>query len=122
MLQGVLIAESLREGTELADVPLTVNKITRLAVETTAPGQPRTWTLLTFTAPESNAARLAEQLAASLSATGGWYVDFHTHADSFVVFPARIFRHPRGDADGRRRAQEHGRQMGIPEAQLDWKD
>ncbi|MEY9956770.1 hypothetical protein [Streptacidiphilus sp. MAP5-52] len=122
MLQGVLIAESLREGTELADVPLTVIKITRLAVDTIAPGQPRTWTLMEFTAAESDAAVLAEQLAASLSTTGGWYVDFHTQAESFVVFPNRIFRHPRGDADGRRRAQDHGRQIGIPEAQLDWKD
>jgi hypothetical protein len=37
----------------------------------------------------------------------GWYADFHSPAESFVVFPGRIFRYPRGefgrleDGDGR---------------------
>ena len=38
----------------------------------------------------------------------------------FVVFAERVFRYPHGDAAGRARAVEHGRALGVPEAQLDW--
>jgi hypothetical protein len=37
-----------------------------------------------------------------------------------VVFPGRVFRYRRGDEAARAQAQEHGRQLGIPEHQLDW--
>ncbi|MFI7016192.1 hypothetical protein [Streptomyces sp. NPDC050164] len=127
MLEGVLIAESLRVGAELAGVPLRVTKIARVAVEGTAAGQPPRWTLLDFTAEEADAERLAERLAACLSPTGGWYVNYNTAAEAFVVFPGEVFRYPRGQdphgrAQGRRRAQDHARSLGIPEAQLDWRD
>ena len=41
-------------------------------------------------------------------------------AETFVVFPGRIFRYPRGDDVGRAEAETHGRQLAIPESQLDW--
>ncbi|MFI6274848.1 hypothetical protein [Streptomyces sp. NPDC050988] len=121
MLEGVLIAESLRGGAQLTGIPL---RITRLArVEMTDPGQdqPRLWTLLDFAADEREAERLADQLASSLSSTGGWYADFHTSRDTFVIFAERVFRYPRGQAEGRREAQDHGRSVGVPERQLDWR-
>jgi hypothetical protein len=37
-----------------------------------------------------------------------------------VVFPGRIFCYPRGDKAGRADAQAYGRQLAIPEPQLDW--
>jgi hypothetical protein len=36
------------------------------------------------------------------------------------VTAGRIFRYPRGEEDGRARAQAYGRQLEIPEPQLDW--
>jgi hypothetical protein len=50
----------------------------------------------------------------------GWYVNFQSFAESFVVFPGRVFRYPRGDDSGRAQAQAYGRQLAIPEPQLDW--
>ena len=41
-------------------------------------------------------------------------------AVTFVVFPGRIFRYPRGDRAGRAEAEAYGRQLAIPETQLDW--
>ena len=81
--------------------------------------QPAIWTVLDFEAGETDARELAEAFAGAL-AEPGWYVNFQSPAESFVVFPGRIFRYPRGDETGRAEAQECGRQLGIPEPQLDW--
>jgi len=122
MLEGVLIAESLRAGAQLTGIPLQITKLTR--VEMTNPGedQPRLWTLLDFAAEETEAQQLADQLASCLSSTGGWYSDFHTSNDTFVIFANKVIRYPRGQAEGRRAAQDYGRSVGIPEQQLDWRD
>jgi hypothetical protein len=122
VLQGVLIAESLRSGAELDGVPLHVIKIERIDVDDAAAEQPPQWTLLHFTAPDTEAEPLAGQLAACLAPTGGWYVSYTTAAETFVVFPGKIFRYPRGHADGRDSAKDYGRSLGIPDSQLDWQD
>ncbi|GAA2406767.1 hypothetical protein [Streptomyces coeruleofuscus] len=127
MLEGVLIAESLRVGAELAGVPLRVTKIARVEVEGAAAGQPQRWTLLDFTGEEADAEPPAERPAACLDPTGSWYVNYNTTPEAFVVFLSAVFRYPRGQdphgrAEGRRRAQGHARSLGIPEAQLDWRD
>jgi hypothetical protein len=116
---GTLIAESLRVGTALADLNLIVRKISRYRAGGTAPGQPDIWTTLDFEAGDSHARELAEVFAEVLDQTG-WYVNFQSPAESFVIFPGKIFRYPRGDAAGRSAAQAHGRQLAIPGPQLDW--
>lgn len=120
MLTGVLIAESLRVGNELDSVPLRVTRLSRIEVGSAAAGQPGEWTLLEFEAPDEDAGPLAAALADCLADKGGWYVDFHTATEAFVVFAGRVFRHARGDAKGRAEAAEYGRSVGVPEAQLDW--
>ncbi|MGK3943419.1 hypothetical protein [Streptomyces sp. RP5T] len=122
MLEGVLIAESLRLETELAGVPLHITKIARVAVNNTAAEQPQQWTLLDFAAEEADAERLAGQLAACLAPTGGWYVNYNTTTEAFVIFADKIFRYPRKQAEGRQQAQDYARSIGIPEPQLDWQD
>ena len=119
MLEGTLIAESLRVGTTLADLNLTVRKVSRYRAGGTTPEQPEIWTTLDFEADESDASELAEVFAQVLDQPG-WYVNFQSPAESFVVFPGKIFRYPRGDAAGRAAARAHGRQLAIPEPQLDW--
>jgi hypothetical protein len=119
MIEGTLIAESLRVGTNLENLTLTVRKISRYRAQGTTPDQPDIWTVLDFEADEAGARELAEAFAGVLDQPG-WYVDFHSPTDSFVVFPGRIFRYPRGDKAGRADAQAYGRQLAIPEPQLDW--
>jgi hypothetical protein len=119
VIDGTLIAESLRVGTSLEDLNLTVRKISRYRAQDTTPDQPGIWCVLDFEADEAEAEGLARALADVLDEPG-WYVNFQSPAESFIVFPGRIFRYPRGDEAGRADAQAHGRRLGIPDPQLDW--
>jgi hypothetical protein len=121
MIEGTLIAESLRVGTNLENLKLTVRKISRIRPDDTTPEEPEIWTLLEFEADETEADELAQTFADALDDQPmTWYADFRSPAETFVVFPGRIFRYPRGDDAGRAQAEAHGRQLAIPESQLDW--
>jgi hypothetical protein len=117
--EGVLILESLRVGTELSGIPVVVRKISRYDVSSASTDQPPVWSVLEFEVEDWHAETLSKELAATLDAPG-WYADFHDHKEIFVVFPGRVFRYPRGDATARAEAQAFGRELGIPEPQLDW--
>ncbi|MFF3872076.1 hypothetical protein [Streptomyces sp. NPDC001978] len=122
MVKGVLIGESLRIGAELVGVPLQVTRLWRTEVASATSGQPKQWTLMEFEAEEHEADRLAAAFAKCLAPTGGWYINYNTTDEAFVVFADHVVRYPRGDAAGRSRAQEHARSIGVPEPQLDWED
>lgn len=119
MIEGTLLAESLRAGTSLENLNLTVRKISRYQVNDPAPGQPGIWCALDFEANDADADGLARIFAEALDRPG-WYVNFQSPAESFIVFPDKTFRYPRGDRAGRAEAQAHGRKLGIPDPQLDW--
>jgi hypothetical protein len=106
-------------GTNLEDLKLTVCKISKYRPAGTTPEQPDIWTVLDFEADEATARDLAEAFADVLDQPA-WYVNFQSPSEAFVVFPGRIFRYPRGDEAGRAGAQAYGRQLAIPEPQLDW--
>jgi hypothetical protein len=120
MITGTLIAESLRVGAELGGVRLVVGKVRRADQGDTGAGQPEVWTLIEFEADEADAGALAAAFSEVLDQPGGWYVDFRTPAETFVVYARRVFRYPRGDASGRAEAAAYGRAVGVPEDQLDW--
>ncbi|MPY56146.1 hypothetical protein [Streptomyces spongiae] len=122
MLEGVLIAESLLAGAELTGIPLQITKLTRVEMTNVGDAQPRLWTLLDFTAEEAGARHFADQLTSCLPSTGGWYTDFHTPSDTFVIFANKVFRYPPGQAEDRREAQDYSRSVGVPEQQLDWRN
>jgi hypothetical protein len=118
-IAGVLIAESLRTGARLEGVTLTVRRIARDDGDIDA-GQPLTWTFIEFEAPIDEAEELAAALSRALDKRLGWYCDFRSPTETFVVFAERVFRYRRGDNAGRSEAEAHARSMGIPEFQLDW--
>jgi hypothetical protein len=121
MIEGTLITESLRVGTNLENLTLTVRKISRYRAQGTTPAQPDIWTVLDFEGDEAAARELAQAFAEVLDDKPlPWYVNFQSPTESFVVWPGRIFHYPRGDKAGRAEAQAYGRQLGIPERQLDW--
>ena len=120
VIAGVLIAESLRTGARVEDVTLTVRRIARDDAGDTGAGQPPTWTFIEFEAPLDEAEALAGTLSSALDKRLGWYCDFRSPTETFVVFAERVFRYPRGDKDGRSAAEAHARSMGVPESQLDW--
>jgi hypothetical protein len=120
MIEGTIIAESLTVGSTLAGIPLTVGEIRRAELPYDPPAwQPRIWTGIEFAADDSSAQALASRFAEIL-AEPGWYVNYSSAAETFVVYRDKIFRYPRGDAAGRAEAQAYGRAHGVPEGQLDW--
>jgi hypothetical protein len=123
MLHGILLAESLRAGVEIAVPELRVTRVRREDVSASAsPAQPPVWTLLDFEAPDARAEELADALAAALLPDGGWYADFTVGEDHVVVFAGRVFRYRRGDDVAKAHVVAYGRTVGVPEHQLDWGD
>ena len=119
MYVGAIILESLRVGASLEGIPLVVRKLSRYAVSGASAEQPSVWGLLEFEIEDEHAVGLAEALEEMLEQPG-WYADFHNDEEIFVVFPGKTFRYPRGDQVQRSEAQQHGRDLSIPEPQLDW--
>jgi hypothetical protein len=113
---GTLIGESLRAGTELEGIALTVTKVCRVRAE----DEPQLWTLIYFDVAAARAAGLARVLSGVLECDGGWYCDFRSDDEVFVVFGDRVFRYRRGDRTARSAVEDYARSMGVPEAQLDW--
>ncbi len=120
MAEGTLIAESLRVDAPLRGLRLEVTEIRRRSFDGLPAAQPATWTFVEFQIDDDLAPHLAVTLAEVLDDAGGWYCDFRTSTETFVVFAQRVFRYPRGDADQRAAAAHHARSIGIPEAQIDW--
>ena len=75
MLEGTLSTESLRVGTTVADLNLTVRMISRYRARGTTPDQPEIWTHPGYEADENGARELAEVFARVLDRPG-WYVTF----------------------------------------------
>jgi hypothetical protein len=117
---GTLIAESLLKNSPLEGVTLHVRKISRCDVGDPSAGQPHTWTFIEFEVDDQAVTDLVTALSGSLDPAGGWYCDFRTAEETFVVFAGRAFRYPRGDSTGRAEAETYGRSVGVPEPQLDW--
>jgi hypothetical protein len=120
VMVGTLIAESLRVGAVIEGIRLVTTKFARADVGDVSASQPLTWTFIEFEVAEDDAERLALALEHSLQRPGGWYCDFRSNDETFVVFAERTFRYPRGDRAGRAEATQFGRAVGVPEAQLDW--
>jgi hypothetical protein len=95
MLEGTLIAESLRVGTTVADLNLIVRNISRYRAGGTTPDQPDIWTTLDFEADDSHARELAEVFAEVLDQPG-WNVNFQSPAESFCRLPRQDLPLPAG--------------------------
>ena len=113
---GTLIGESVRVGAELEGIPLSVTKVSRVRVS----DEPELWTLIYFEVAADRASDLAEALSRVLAREGGWYCDFRSDNEVFVVFCDRVFRYRRGDRAARSVVEDYARSMGIPQSQLDW--
>ena len=59
MIEGTLIAESIRVDAELSGVRLVARKIRRAALGDVSAGQPEVWTVIEFEAEEPDAGALA---------------------------------------------------------------
>ena len=120
MARGIVIAESLKAGATLSGLPLTLISITRVDAGDQTVGQPRMWTMIEFDVADDDAPALARLLSQVIDPQLGWYCDFRTESETFVVFVGKEFQYQRGDASARAEVEAHARSVGVPKAQLDW--
>jgi hypothetical protein len=122
MARGQLIAESLTVGERFHPRGVRLLGVTRVEPpqERLRADQPRCWTFIGFEMEDELADAVAAALASALDGDGGWYCNFSTATEAWVVFRGRVFRYPIGDHAGRAEAQAYGRSLGVPEPQLDW--
>jgi hypothetical protein len=74
MIEGTLLAESLRVGATLDDLALRIRSISRYRVQGATDDQPDVWTALELEADEPEATSLAEAFADVLDQPG-WYAN-----------------------------------------------
>jgi hypothetical protein len=122
MVRGYVLVEGIRVGTRLAELRLNLASIERYPVEGSTTDQPSIWTTVEFDFEEADSELVAAKLADILAVEGGWYTNFTTRDETFVIFANRIFRYHPGDQAGRSRAASYGRSVGVPDHQLDWEE
>jgi hypothetical protein len=123
VLVGTLLAESLQVGALLEVAGLTLVRVQRRdASESATPGQPSVWTFIDFAARDELADQLADALASTLLAEGGWYASFTVGDEHVGVFAGRVFRHRRGDRVRRAEIEQYAQDVGVPQHQMDWGD
>nr|WP_221377334.1 hypothetical protein [Actinoplanes polyasparticus] len=118
MLNGAVIVESLRPGSVFDDSELTLRRLSRLEVPDSTPEQPSVWTVVEFSS-QADPGELAGHFARTLTGPG-WYVSFDTDSETFVVFPGKVFRYPKGDERARAEAETYALSAGVPKSQTDW--
>lgn len=123
MIRGTVILESLRADATITGFRFVVREIGRgrpkLSPQQVAAGIPAVWSEIEFELEEERAGELAQTLSGTLDALG-WYANFSSETETFVIFPGKVFRYNRGDPQQRAEAQAYGRTLGIPDQQLDW--
>jgi hypothetical protein len=118
MFTGLLLKESLSDLT-LLDA-LRITKTETWQVSNAVAWQPATWTAVSFEADDDQADQLSEKMSRALKPM--WYINGSTDEMVYLVFPGKVFKYHKGDADQRAAAQEFGRLIGVPDSQLDWSE
>nr|WP_221382976.1 hypothetical protein [Actinoplanes polyasparticus] len=118
MLNGAVIIESLRAGAVFDDSHLTLRRLSRLEVSDSTQEQPKVWTLVEFSS-NADPGELAEHFAGALVGRG-WYASYDSDQETFVIFPGKVFRYRRGDAEARDEVKGYALSAGVPRSPMDW--
>lgn len=117
--QGVIIEESLAQKNILQKF-----SILKTQVEAVTEGHQtpwiHQWTLHTVIIPAPQVLEIASELSKNLDPEHSWYTNFDNGEDYFVIFRNAIFTWRKDDQDAIERVKRYGRQLGIPEYQLDF--
>jgi len=116
---GVIIEESLAQKDVLQKLSILQTQVAAVTERHQTPWIQQ-WTLHTVTIPASQVLEIADELSKSLDPEHAWYADFNNGEGYFVIFRNAIFTWRKGDQDAVERAKGYGRQLGIPDYQLDF--
>jgi len=113
--KGLLLKESLKDMGVLDLVNIT--KEEKWDADNAVDFQPKVWNAVEFEG-DGDVEEIAEKMSKAM--VPRWYLNISTDEEEFVVFLDKIFRYSKGDEETKKKAQEYGRSLGIPEDQLDW--
>lgn len=118
MYKGLLLKESLARVEILGSVKVTNVDIKK--VSNAVEGQTRSWTFVYFEVDDQQIHLVAEEMSRILKEK--WYLNINGKDDVYVVFPERVFRYKKSDADVKQAIKNYGIKAGIPADQLDWSE
>ncbi len=117
-LSGDVIEESLSDKSVLKSLIIVSTRVEKVTKRHKTPWL-KQWTLHTVEVPEKDAEKIAKQISKSLEGNY-WYVDFKNDDTHYVIFPNKVFRVSRKNAEEYRPVVEHGLSLKIPIYQLDF--
>lgn len=117
--RGVIIEESLIQKGILQKCSVLQTQVVAVTERHQTPWIHQ-WTLHTVAIPAPQALEIASELSKSLDPEHAWYANFDNGEDYFVIFRNAIFPWQKGDQEAVERVKRYGRQLGIPEYQLDF--
>jgi len=112
---GLLLKESLKDMGVLDLVKIT--KEEKWNVNNTVDFQPKVWNAVEFEG-EGKIEEIAEKMSKAMNPR--WYLNISTDKEEFVVFLNKVFSYSKEDEEGKKKAQEYARSLGIPKSQVDW--
>ncbi len=118
---GTIIQESLTDQEILDKLHVTRTIVEEVTPEHQTPWV-KAWILHTVEIEEEGADKWAEWLSSHIdnSHDHPWYVDYKNDKFHYVIYPGKIFKIDRTNAEENHKAQEYGKSKGIPPHQLDW--
>lgn len=106
---GLIIEESLKDKSILKELEILDLKVTD------EPNPTDRWHMYTVQVSREQIIKIQKSMD-----DGKWYTNFFHGDDGIVVYKDRIFEYKKGDVEGREKAVEFGRSIGVPEEQLDF--
>ncbi len=119
--KGVIIEESLEDKGILKDVRIVETKVSQVTERHKTPWLAQ-WTLHTVMIPFDKSDWVANEISRVLDRNhgGSWYADFRNDKFHFIVFRDKIFKVDTGSPQQYEEVRKYGRNLGIPEYQLDF--
>ncbi|MEX2017588.1 MAG: hypothetical protein WD876_03890 [Candidatus Pacearchaeota archaeon] len=113
--KGLLIKESLSDLEILKSVSIT--KKEKWNSSNSNEFQPKIWTAVYFEGEDIE--KFAKRVSKSIK-NKGWYLNLSVDDLEYVIFHNKIFKYKKGNKEAKQEAVEYGKNVGVPEKQLDW--
>lgn len=119
--RGTIIEESLEDPSILKELKILSTRVVMVTEKHKTPWL-KQWTLHKVEIPEDKVGEYAKRLSKVLdkSHAGSWYCDFQNIELHYIVFRDKVFLAHKSNLDEYRPAMDYGKQLGIPEYQLDF--
>lgn len=118
---GTIIEESLTDKCVLTDVKILSTHISKVTEKHQTPWLEK-WSLHKVEVPEEKVAEISERISHLIDETHDhpWYADYKNKDFHYIIFPNKVFKIARRDAQGYGEAKKYGISLGIPEYQVDF--